>query len=168
MSSFGKRLRYLRDLNNLTQKEMGALLGVGPAYISQLENGREQPSEQLILLLSKQFYVREEWLRDGKHPMAVSMEQLMEPVLKAIAEQGQPARLGLQMILAKAKLYSEMESNLAKVEDAELLAMIGYLKWVWTRGGEDPDIRAWLKVQFRKAFPDFQEYIKKDDAASMA
>ena len=53
---FGEKIRQLRKSQNLTQKELGDLVGVGFAYISKVENERldfgDYPSEELIRKLS--------------------------------------------------------------------------------------------------------------------
>lgn len=165
MTSFGLRLKQLRTDNRLTQKEMGEWLGVSGNYISMLETGREAPSDQFIKLAASRFHVREEWLRDGEYPMMVPIDQLFEPIRKAIEQQGEPAKLALKMAMAKAQLYDEFFKTIP-IEDFELLAIIAYLKKVWASG--DPDLRAWLRVQFRRAFPDYEEMLKKDDAADLA
>lgn len=40
MTPFGEKLRELRDLRGVSQKEMAASLGVSAAYLSALEHGR--------------------------------------------------------------------------------------------------------------------------------
>jgi transcriptional regulator with XRE-family HTH domain len=53
---FGEKIRQLRKSQNLTQKELGDLVGVGFAYLSKVENERldfgDYPSEELIRKLS--------------------------------------------------------------------------------------------------------------------
>ena len=53
---FGEKIRELRKSQNLTQKELGDLVGVTFAYISKVENERldfaDYPSEDLILKLA--------------------------------------------------------------------------------------------------------------------
>lgn len=53
---FGKKIRELRKTHNLTQKELGDLVGVGFAYLSKVENERldfgDYPSEDLIRKLA--------------------------------------------------------------------------------------------------------------------
>lgn len=39
----GKVLRYLRKRHNLSMRKAGELVGVSDSYISQIENGRENP-----------------------------------------------------------------------------------------------------------------------------
>ena len=53
---FGEKIRELRKSQNLTQKELGDLVGVTFAYISKVENERldfgDYPSEDLIRKLA--------------------------------------------------------------------------------------------------------------------
>ena len=53
---FGEKIRDLRKSQNLTQKELGDLVGVTFAYISKVENERldfgDYPSEDLIYKLA--------------------------------------------------------------------------------------------------------------------
>lgn len=155
---FGQRLKHLRDLSGLTQKQFGAILGVEQNYVSALERGKEIPSERLVKQIASQFHVRVAWLAEGQHPMMVSMEELMAPVLAAIENEGQPARIMLQTILAKAKLYdAEFAPAAATAEDSELFAMISYLRSVWASGNSEE--RAWLKVQFSRSFSDFRVFV---------
>ena len=53
---FGEKIRELRKSRNLTQKELGDLVGVGFAYVSKVENERldfgDYPSEELIRKLA--------------------------------------------------------------------------------------------------------------------
>jgi transcriptional regulator with XRE-family HTH domain len=53
----GEKIRELRKSQNLTQKELGDLVGVGFAYLSKVENERldfgDYPSEVLICKLAR-------------------------------------------------------------------------------------------------------------------
>ena len=53
---FGEKIRQLRKSQNLTQKELGDLVGVTFAYLSKVENERldfgDYPSEELIRKLA--------------------------------------------------------------------------------------------------------------------
>ena len=54
---FGERIRELRQSRNLTQRELGAKVGVEFSYISKIENGKldfgDFPSESLIHKLAE-------------------------------------------------------------------------------------------------------------------
>lgn len=56
MTPFGQKMRDLRALNGMTQKQLAAALDVSPAYLSALEHGhRGKPSFSFIQKLI-QFY----------------------------------------------------------------------------------------------------------------
>jgi transcriptional regulator with XRE-family HTH domain/predicted transcriptional regulator len=50
---FGRRLRHLRRARGLTLRELGARVGKHPPYLSQVENGRREPSLSLVGALAR-------------------------------------------------------------------------------------------------------------------
>lgn len=64
-----KRIKDLRKLEAGSQKEFAEILGVDTSYISKLESGKKEPSEQLILSICRTFGVRYDWLTKGDGPM---------------------------------------------------------------------------------------------------
>lgn len=61
-----ERLKFLRkELLNVTMEEFGKHLGVGKSAISDIENGRNNLSSQMLKAICREYGVREEWLRDG-------------------------------------------------------------------------------------------------------
>lgn len=50
----------------MSQEEFGNRLGITKASISRIESGINNPSEQTIMLLCKEFGVNEVWLRTGE------------------------------------------------------------------------------------------------------
>lgn len=48
VTPFGKELRLLRLEKDQLLKEMADCLGVTPAYLSSIENGKRQPTDELI------------------------------------------------------------------------------------------------------------------------
>jgi transcriptional regulator with XRE-family HTH domain len=50
-------LTYLRKKNGFSQDKVGDAIGVNRYIISNIENGRSQPSIQQLLLLSKLFKI---------------------------------------------------------------------------------------------------------------
>ena len=53
----GERIRYYRRLNNMTQKELAAKLGVAPRYIGNIEQGHRGPSLDMLVELCKRFNI---------------------------------------------------------------------------------------------------------------
>ena len=67
MNTANERIRYLRkDLEKMTLEKFGARLGVGKSAISDIERGRNNPTDQMIRSVCREFGVSEEWLRYGE------------------------------------------------------------------------------------------------------
>lgn len=66
--SYFQRLRAIRKENDLKQTVLAERLGVTSGYISLLESGKAQPSDQFIKNFCSQFQINEEWLRTGNGP----------------------------------------------------------------------------------------------------
>lgn len=61
-----ERIKKLRKKCGLSQEDFGKRIGIGKTSVSKLENGENNPSEQTIILLCKEFGVNEVWLRTGE------------------------------------------------------------------------------------------------------
>lgn len=48
MESLGKRIKIMRIIQDLTQKQLADMLGVGSYIISNIEKGRTEPDIELI------------------------------------------------------------------------------------------------------------------------
>lgn len=51
----GKQIRYYRKLNGMTQKELGARIGVKHNTISSYENGTNEPEQDILFSIAKTF-----------------------------------------------------------------------------------------------------------------
>lgn len=52
----GERLRLARNYHGLTLVELGDRLAVDPAFLSRIENGKQQPSATLLRAMSEELY----------------------------------------------------------------------------------------------------------------
>lgn len=59
---FGSRLKYLREANNLSQKELSDKLNIGNVTISQYENNVRRPDIATLDLIAKFFNVSTDFL----------------------------------------------------------------------------------------------------------
>lgn len=73
METVGMRIKTIRKQYNLTQEELGNLLGVQNAAISKIENDRVVPTDASIKLICATYHVNYLWLTQGEGPM---MEEL--------------------------------------------------------------------------------------------
>lgn len=71
----GQRLRTIRQELQLSQQELGHKLAVSGGYLSLLENGLRQPSEQLLRLLCLTQGVNRRWLECGQGDKFSSREE---------------------------------------------------------------------------------------------
>jgi transcriptional regulator with XRE-family HTH domain len=70
LNDIGERIRQLRkDTLNLTLVEASARLGISNQSISAIETGKNNPSDQTIRSICREFGVNEIWLRTGAGEM---------------------------------------------------------------------------------------------------
>lgn len=72
------RIKELRESLNLTLEAFGSRIGVTRSAISNIENGRREPTNQLIFSICREFHVSEEWLRTGEGEMFPTMTRAQE------------------------------------------------------------------------------------------
>lgn len=60
-----ERIKKIRNDNHLTQERFAARLGVKRNTVATYEMGRSEPSDAVISLICREFFVNEEWLRYG-------------------------------------------------------------------------------------------------------
>lgn len=64
-----ERLKELRKLLRLSQEEFGKRIRITKASVSRLESGENNPSDQTVMLVCREFDVNETWLRTGEGEM---------------------------------------------------------------------------------------------------
>ena len=63
-----ERIKELRISQGLTMEQFGERIGIKRSSISLIESGKNNPSDQTIMLICREFGYNEEWLRDGIEP----------------------------------------------------------------------------------------------------
>lgn len=61
----GHRLKEWREINNLSQRALGSVMGVSQGYIGNIEAGRSEPSRNFLQNLSERFGVSADWILYG-------------------------------------------------------------------------------------------------------
>lgn len=75
MNSIGERIKYLRkEILEKTQKDFGSQIGLKSNSISDIESGKNNPTEQTLKLICKEFKVRYIWLTEGIEPIYEEMD----------------------------------------------------------------------------------------------
>jgi transcriptional regulator with XRE-family HTH domain len=69
LTEYGKRLRDVRRVLDISQKDFAAQLFVSPSFLSEIESGKTKPGYNFLLKLAAVFDVNPAWLLLGKGAM---------------------------------------------------------------------------------------------------
>ena len=70
-----ERIKLLRKTLKLSGEKFGEKLGVKRSAISDLETGRNNLSEQMLLAICREYNVNEEWLRTGEGELFIETKE---------------------------------------------------------------------------------------------
>lgn len=152
------RVKSLRGDYNLTQKELAIKLRVGQSAVATVER-TGNISDQFVYILSKEFGVREEWIKTGTGEMKKSPEEILrESIDKLSPEEAQEA---IKEIMYKNKVSEEsgVYSFANEKEKPEFYKVMDFLKDKFNES--DRDMQGYLTVKIKKDFPEYEEHIKK-------
>jgi transcriptional regulator with XRE-family HTH domain len=163
MNSFGDRFKEIRTKYNLTQIQIGKMLGVGDVYISKIETQNKMPSDTFIYLFCQLFLIREEWLLKGEKPIQKNPLDIVTGLtwcLDIDSSKEVSYHLYHKFLepIASPQEIIAINEGMKKFLDPELAMMIAYLKDKWQAG---TDVQGWLKTEFKMDFRDFDEWQKK-------
>ena len=69
MTTIGERIRIIRKQFNLTQVQLGDVLGISGAGVGKIETNVSNPTEAAIKLICSTYHVYYLWLTTGNGPM---------------------------------------------------------------------------------------------------
>ena len=110
-NSIGARIRYLRKILGLQQEDLAAALFIKRAYVSQIETGKQEPSETLIALIASKFNISKKWLITGEEPIRTELDNRLK---KEKARYALETGIGLETVgkrIRFARLYREMPAS---------------------------------------------------------
>lgn len=81
METINERIYKLRKDLSLSQEAFGEKIGIKKASVSMIEKGKNNPSEQTIKLICKEFNVSYAWLIDGVGDTFIETEDLFIDLL---------------------------------------------------------------------------------------
>ena len=117
MSSFGNRLKTLRENHNLSQKEFANILNIANSALSQYESDKRVPSDEVKLQIAKYFNVTTDYLLGNETP-AKFKPQLTDKDKKDIAKQVEDMLDGLD---ADNPISFQLDGNEIDDDTRELL-----------------------------------------------
>lgn len=83
----GMRIAQLRREHNMTQRELARALNVSPSAIGMYEQGRRQPSADLIVAICDTFSISTQWLLTGRPYTGTDFEQDLKMLLRDPGEE---------------------------------------------------------------------------------
>lgn len=97
----GLRISQLRKNRNMTQRDLARALNVSPSAIGMYEQGRRQPSADLIVAICREFSVSTQWLLTGEPYSTRDFREDLRMLLCMPAEDGLPEteRASLERLL---------------------------------------------------------------------
>jgi len=156
----GERIKELRKTLNITQVEFAERMRISKGFVSNLEKGRVQPSDQLRHLMSYEFSVSEYWLVTGKGEMFLPLEENLKKLIDYAGERAFYDALRKLNSNNNMVVMEAVGACRPNYKDSDLDRMINLLSKIWQLG--DEDLKTWAKVQFGRAFPpDIEDEVLK-------
>jgi transcriptional regulator with XRE-family HTH domain len=156
MKFIGSRIKELRLFLKMTQEEFAAVLGVDRSHISKVENEIDRPSKQLIILICEMFCINKEWLMGNDNvDIRSNVEEYLQTKMNILGKE--------QFFISIEKIKKSIDATNLNCDsitsDPEITNIINYIKEIGIFN--DKDRQAWLKIQFKEAFPKFEEWRDK-------
>lgn len=65
METCGERIKALRKEAEKNQKDFSSAIGISQAHLSNIEKGKDNPSDKLLRIIASEYEVRFDWLKSG-------------------------------------------------------------------------------------------------------
>lgn len=121
-----ERIKAIRNAKGMNQTKFASCLSMSRSAVCKLESGENNPSDQTIKLICKEFNVDEEWLRTGEGDMFVDMDledELMQWAGTVLASESDSFKKRFVRMLSKLsedewELLAKMAQELVETEKA--------------------------------------------------
>lgn len=97
----GMRISQLRRERNMTQRELARRLNVSPSAVGMYEQGRRQPSADLIVAICQTFAVSTQWLLTGRPYTGRDFQEDLKMLLQHPKE---GAEMGIELSVVEGLL----------------------------------------------------------------
>lgn len=82
--TFGEKLKTLRKNSNLTQKQLGELLGVAKSVVSYYEQGDRCPSQDVLIRIASIFHTSTDYLLGVEKKRTLDVSDLSDEDVKVL------------------------------------------------------------------------------------
>lgn len=99
-----ERIKKLRKILGFTQQKFADMLGISRNTLATYEFGKSLPSDAAIVLICREFHVREQWLRTGEGEMFIDVtkeEEIAAFIGNALADETDTFKKRLIAMLAR-------------------------------------------------------------------
>ena len=113
------RIKYVRkEIAKMTLEQFGAKIGISASACSYIEKGINNPSEQTIRSICREFGIREEWLRtgEGNERVAQSKDEEISSFLHSVLKD-EPETFRRRLVAAMSKWTEQDWENLASLAE---------------------------------------------------
>lgn len=102
------RIKKIRTDNKLSMEKFGNKIGITKASVSRIESGENNPSEQTMILICKEFGINKNWLLTGKGDMYDMPEDETAAVVSDLLEEENPF---YDLIVGIMKTYKKLDDK---------------------------------------------------------
>lgn len=103
-----ERIREIRKNAHLNMEQFGKRIGITKASVSRIESGENNPSDQTIILICKEFNVNKEWLCFGIGDMYDLPEDETAAIVSDLLEEDNPF---YDIIKGIMKTYQDLDEK---------------------------------------------------------
>lgn len=153
MGTFTERLKKLADEAG-SGRALARALGISYRTVAHYLAGDREPPQSFVALMRARLGIVPTWLLTGEGPMRVQDIVLHDGM--RVADE-----LELEFAPSRGHTWQRFIVKAQRTHDAtndDLGAIALYLAETWAKA--DADERTWMRVQFRKAFPGFDEWTR--------
>lgn len=122
METINERIHKLRKHLSLSQEAFGQRIGIKKPSISMIEKGKNNPSEQTIKSICREFNVNYSWLVNGSGDVFLKTD---DALFEALAEEYNLSEIHMRMV-----------KEFLKLDDHDKDVFVKYLENVFLKSGE--------------------------------
>lgn len=112
------RIKQIRKNAGLNMEQFAKKIGITRSSISRIESGENNPSDQTVILICREFKVNEEWLRTGSgspYKQRTKNQQLLDFSNELMEDLDESFRK--RFVLALSKLNEDDWKSIEKIAD---------------------------------------------------
>lgn len=102
------RIKRIRTDAGLSMEKFGERIGITKSSVSLLESGKNNPSEQTIKLICREFSINKDWILTGKGEMYDVPEDEVAAVVADLLEESNPF---YDIIISIMKSYKKLDDT---------------------------------------------------------